>query len=204
MIPDYVRLVNPVHFCLTLTMGRTLRCHPLMGCRHHLPMHQASSCSHSIHLSHAEVGFCHFLQNLFAVTCHSSWSVMQAILLVFALSLYFTDNNNDVNNEGQVTQALLLLAMGRYSVQVICLWRVFYLIFLYHDIPLEEEESQRLHDFPWKNICFNAWTSQEKNSSLGSITNLVLRSWQPQTTDISVCLQGFKTTTFILRSFVSL
>jgi hypothetical protein len=46
-------------------------------------------------LSHAEVGFCDFLQSLFAVTCHSSWSAMQVILPMLALSLYFTDGGND-------------------------------------------------------------------------------------------------------------
>jgi hypothetical protein len=115
-----------------------MRC-PLKGCRCQLSLRQASSCSPTIHLSHAKVGFCHFLQNLFAVSCHSSQSAMQAILPVFALSLYFMDSNDDADNEGQVAQALLLLAMGRYSFQVICLWRVISLNFVYHDIPLEEE-----------------------------------------------------------------
>jgi hypothetical protein len=46
-----------------------------------------------MHLSHAKVGFCDFLQSLFAVTCHYSRSAMQAILSILALSLYFTDSN---------------------------------------------------------------------------------------------------------------
>jgi hypothetical protein len=39
-----------------------------------------------MHLSHAEVGFRDFLQSFFAVTCHSSWSAMQVILPMLALS----------------------------------------------------------------------------------------------------------------------
>jgi hypothetical protein len=110
-----------------------------------------------MHLSHAEVGFRDFLQSLFAVTCHSSWSAMQAILPILALSFYFTDggNNNDDNggdggdgddDVGRVAEALILLVVGRYSIQVSRMCRVFYLDYLYHDIPLVEENNQRLHD----------------------------------------------------------
>ena len=119
-----------------------------------------------------KVGFCDFLQSLFAVTCHSSQSVMQAILPVLALSLYLTDGGDDDDNNsgdggdgdkdnGHVTEALLLLVVGRYSIQVSRMWRVFYLDFLYHDIPLVEKNSHCLHDFPRKNIQFDSWTSQE-------------------------------------------
>jgi hypothetical protein len=76
-------------------MGWTPRRRKLTGCRRRLPLHQASSHSRSIHLSHAEVGFRDFLQSLFAVTCHSSWSLLQAILPIFALSLYVTNGNID-------------------------------------------------------------------------------------------------------------
>jgi hypothetical protein len=53
-----------------------------------------------MHLSHAEVGFRDFLQSLFAVTCHSSRSAMQAILPILALSLYFTDGGDDKDDNG--------------------------------------------------------------------------------------------------------
>ena len=66
-------------------MGRTLRRCQLTGCRCRLPLQKVTSCSRGIHLSHAEVGFCDFLQSLFAVTCHSFWSVMQAILPIGAV-----------------------------------------------------------------------------------------------------------------------
>jgi hypothetical protein len=56
-----------------------------------------------MHLSHAEVGFCEFLQSLFAVTCHSSRSAMQAILPILALSFYFTDGGDDDNNGNGMT-----------------------------------------------------------------------------------------------------
>ncbi len=128
-------------------MGRTPRRRQLTGCRRRLPMRKGTSCSRGMHLSHAEVGFRDFLQSLFAVTCHSSWSAMQAILPILALSLYFTDggdNNDDDGGDGgdgedvagRVTEALLLLEVGRYSIQVSRMWRVFYLNYLYHDIPL--------------------------------------------------------------------
>jgi hypothetical protein len=122
------------------------------------------------------VGFCDFLQSLFAVTCHSSWSSLQAILPIFALSLYVTDGNvdegggnDDADGDGgngdegkdQVAQALLCLVLSRYSIQVCWLWRVFYLNILYHDIPLIEEDSHRLHNLPRQNIRFDSWTSQE-------------------------------------------
>jgi hypothetical protein len=82
-----------------------------------------------MHLSHAEVDFRDFLQSLFAVTCHSSWLAMQAMLPMLALSLYFTDgenNNNDNGGDGsdgdddvgRIVEALILLVVGRYSVQV--------------------------------------------------------------------------------------
>jgi len=89
-----------------------------------------------MHLSHAEVGFRDFIQSLFAVTCQSSRSAMQAILPILALSLYFTDRGDDNDNggdggdgdddAGRVTQALLLFVVGRYSIQVSRMWRVFY------------------------------------------------------------------------------
>ena len=41
------------------------------------------------------------------------------------------------------------------------MWRVFYLDFLYHDIPLDEENSHGLHDFPRQNIRFDSWTNKE-------------------------------------------
>jgi hypothetical protein len=41
------------------------------------------------------------------------------------------------------------------------MWRVFYLDFLYHDIPLVEEDSHHLHDFPRQNIPFDNGSSQE-------------------------------------------
>ena len=155
-------------------MGRTPRRRLLTGCRCRQPLRKVTSCSRGMHLSHAEVGFRDFLQSLFAVTCHSSRSAMQVILPILALSLYFTnwgdddnDNDNDGgdsgdgNDMGRVTQALLLLAVGRYSIQVSWMWRVFYLDYLYHDIPLDEENSHGLHDFPRQNIRFDSWTSKE-------------------------------------------
>ena len=99
---------------------------------------------------------------------------MQEILPILALSLYFTDGGDDENDDnddggdsgdgddmGRVTQALLLLAVGRYSIQVSWMWRVFYLDYLYHDIPLDEENSHGLHDFLRQNIRFDSWTSKE-------------------------------------------
>ena len=56
------------------------------SCRRRLPLRKATSCSRAMHLSHAEVGFRNFLQCFFAVTCHSSWSAMQVILPMLALS----------------------------------------------------------------------------------------------------------------------
>jgi hypothetical protein len=153
-------------------MGRTLWQRQLTGCRRRLPLRQATSCSRSVHLSHAKVGFCDFLQSLFAVTCHSSWSAMQAILPILAPSLYFTDGGDDNNdggvggnsndNAGRIAEALLLLVVGKYSIQVSRMWRVFYLDYLYHDTPLVvEENSHHLHNFPWQNIWFDSWTSKE-------------------------------------------
>ena len=91
-----------------------------------------------MHLSHAEVGFHYFLQSLFAVTCHSTRLAMQAILPALALSLYLTDRGDDDadnggdggdGDNGRVAEALLLLVVGRYSIQVGRMWRVFYLNF---------------------------------------------------------------------------
>ena len=82
---------------------------------------------------------------------------MQAILPILALSLYFTDGGDDNHDDGgdgggdgdddagHVTQALLLFVVGRYSIQVSRMWRVFYLDYLYHDIPLVEENSHGLN-----------------------------------------------------------
>jgi hypothetical protein len=98
---------------------------------------------------------------------------MQAILPILALSLYFTDGGDDNHDDGgdgggdgdddagHVTQALLLFVVGRYSIQVSRMWRVFYLDYLYHDIPLVEENSHGLNDFPRQNIRFDSWTSKE-------------------------------------------
>ena len=96
---------------------------------------------------------------------------MQAILPILALSLYFTDGGDDNDDGGdggdgnddggRDTQALLLLVVGRYSIQVSRIWRVFYLDYLYHDIPLVEENSHGLHDFPRQNIRFDSWTNKE-------------------------------------------
>ena len=68
------------------------------------------------------------------------------------------DDGNDGNNEGRVAQAqaLLRLVLGRYSVQVGRLWRVFYFDFLYHDIPLIEEDSHHLNEPPRQNIRFDS------------------------------------------------
>ena len=138
-------------------MGRTPRRCQLTGCRRRLPLRKMTSCSRGMHLSHAKVDFCDFVQSLFAVTCHSSWSAMQAILPILALSLYFTDGGNNNNNNGgdggdgnnnvgRVAEALILLVVGRYSIQVSQMWRVFYLDYLYHNIPLVEENNHRLHN----------------------------------------------------------
>jgi hypothetical protein len=59
-------------------MGRTPRGRQLTGCRRRLPLQKATSCDRAMHLSHAKVVFRDFLQSLFAVTCHSSRSAMQA------------------------------------------------------------------------------------------------------------------------------
>jgi hypothetical protein len=87
---------------------------------------------------------------------------MQAMLPMLALSLYFTDgeNDNDDNggdgsdgddgdgddNVGRIVEALILLVVGRYSVQVSRMCRVFFLDYLYHDIPLVEENNHSLHN----------------------------------------------------------
>ena len=60
-------------------MGRTLRRRQLTGCRRRQPLQKATSCNRGMHLSHTEVGFRDFIQSLFAVTCQSSRSAMQAI-----------------------------------------------------------------------------------------------------------------------------
>ena len=95
---------------------------------------------------------------------------MQVILPALALSLYLTDGGDDDTDNGgdggggdngRVTVALLLLVVGRYTIQVGWMWKVFYFDFLYHDIPLVEENSHHLHDFPQKNIRFDSWTSKE-------------------------------------------
>jgi len=113
-------------------------------------------------------------QQKFGTVRQTPKEAMQAILPILALSLYFTDGGDDNNNDdndggdsgdgddmGRVTQALLLLAVGRYSIQVSQMWRVFYLDYLYHDIPLDEENSHGLHDFPRQNMWFDSWTSKE-------------------------------------------
>ena len=41
------------------------------------------------------------------------------------------------------------------------MWRVFYLDYLYRDIPLVEENSHHLHNFPQQNIRFDSWMSKE-------------------------------------------
>ena len=71
------------------------------------------------------------------------------------------DGGDSDDNTGRVTRALLLLVVGRYSIQVSRMWRVFYLDYLYHDIPLVEENSHGLNDFPRQNIRFDSWTSKE-------------------------------------------
>ena len=116
-------------------MGRIPRRRQLTGCRRRLPLQKVTSCSRGMHLSHAEVGFRDFIQSLFAVTCYSSRSAMQAILPILALSLYFTDGGDDNHDDGgdggdgdddagRVTQALLLFVVGRYSIQVSRMWSV--------------------------------------------------------------------------------
>ena len=97
-----------------------------------------------MHLSYSEVGFRVFLQSLYASTCHSARSAIQAILPALTLSLYLFDGGDDDNdnggdggysdiNSGRVAEALLLHVVGRYSIQVGWIWRVFYLPFF---IPL--------------------------------------------------------------------
>jgi hypothetical protein len=194
-------------------MGWTPRQHLLTGCTRRPPLHQGSSYSLSMHLSHAEVGSCHFLQSFFAVSCHFSRIAMQAILPIFALSLYFTDSNDDVEDEGQVAQALLLLVMERYSIPsrsfgcggsftlIICTT-----IFLWgRRIVTVSMTSPRKIFALTAGRCRNASSTHPsgRNSSFKSTTNLVLRSWQHQTMDISVCLRDIETTTLIPRSLFS-
>ena len=93
-------------------MGRTPRRRQLTGCRRRLPMRKATSCGRAMHLSHAEVGFRDFLQSLFAVTCHSSRSAMQAILPILALSLYFTDGGRFMRCKGDTTPRRRLVAVA--------------------------------------------------------------------------------------------
>ena len=81
------------------------------------------------------------------------------------------------------------------------MWRVFYLDYLYHDIPLVEENSNHLHDFPrqkfgltvgrLKSVSITPRTG--RISSFGSTINSVSRSWQPRTTDLFICVfTGFR------------
>ncbi len=58
------------------------------------------------------------------------------------------DGGDGDNYAGCVAEALPLLVVGRYSIQVDWMWRVFYIDYLYHDIALVEEISHCLHDFP--------------------------------------------------------
>ena len=81
-------------------MGTIPRRRQLTGCRRRLPLQKVTSSSHSMHLSHAEVGFCDFLHCLFALTCHSSRSVMQAILPILGVSLYLTGGGDDDDDNG--------------------------------------------------------------------------------------------------------
>jgi hypothetical protein len=148
---------------------------------------------------------------------------MQAILPILALSLYFTDGVDDNDDDGgdggdgdnytgRVAEALLLLVVGRYSIQVSLMWRVFYLNYLYHDIPLVEEISHCLHDFPRQNIRFDSWmckecffyTSFRKNQLLRICHQFGLAQLAAQTTDLSFYLPDLSITTLIPRSFFSL
>jgi hypothetical protein len=90
---------------------------------------------------------------------------MHVILPILALSHYFTDEGNDNDddggdggadgkNVGRTAEAMILLVVGRYSIQVSRMCR-FYLDYLYHDIPLVEENNHRLHDFPRQHIRFD-------------------------------------------------
>ena len=141
---------------------------------------------------------------------------MQAILPAFALSLYLTDggdgdddNSRDGgdggNNNERDAEGLLLLVVGRYSLQVSWMWRVFYLDYLYHDISLVEQNSHHFYNFPRKNIWFDSWTPKKcvftcpskRTSSFRPTVNLVLHILQPITTDLCMCLQDFDTTALI-------
>jgi hypothetical protein len=88
MSTKYFGWQSNIHFCLALTMRWTPRHCRLTGCRRCLPLHQASSCSCSIHLSHANYyPFCRLCPCIFVADTIALTAIAIALFVAIAIVL---------------------------------------------------------------------------------------------------------------------
>ena len=197
-------------------MGRTPRQHQLTGCRRRLPLRSATSCSCSMHLSHAKVFF--RVSLLLPATplgrqCRQSSRYLPSpfILLTGGMTT--------------PTMAVMVVTATMDVSLTLCffLWRgdtpsksagcggsstlIFYTtIFLWLRMIVIISTTSPGKIFGMTVGCLKSVSFTPRSgriSSFGSTVNSVLRSWQPRTTDLFVCSRVFGTTILIPRSSFS-
>lgn len=145
-------------------MAKLSKRRQLTGCLRRGPKRNHSSYRRAMHLSHADVGYRHYLQRCIVRSGNAVCSALLAISPLVILSV-LAHNTNVVNpavpNAALAFNYLLSIQHLKYAVNQTRFARWFLLDFKYHDIPPEEEADHMPTRMPRQNIIFNSWTNQE-------------------------------------------
>ena len=144
-------------------MGKASRRRQLTGCIRRGTKRTHSSYRRAMHLSHADVGYRHILQNCIAFHGGAAYSALRFIpvLVVLSLLIQYDVISPNIPNIGIAINTLTLIQQAQY------VWNQSRFVNLlrrdheYFDIPIEEEEAAPSHRMPRQHIRFNSWSNQE-------------------------------------------
>lgn len=133
----------------------------LTGCIRRGVKHKHSCYTRSMHLSHADVTFRRFLQKCMARHCAAAFSALRSLPVLVILYLIIQNNGlASIPNAAITIQSLLQIQGVRYILHHNHIARCFRLDRDYHDIPIEEEEQERLR-IQRQHVRFTSWGEQE-------------------------------------------
>ena len=144
-------------------MGKASRRRQLTGCIRRGTKRTKSSYRRAMHLSHADVGYRHILQNCISYHGGAAYSALRFIpvLVVLSLLMQYDIISPNIPNIGIAINTLTLIQQAKY------VWNQSRFVNLlrrdheYFDIPIEEEETAPAHRMPRQDIRFNSWSNQE-------------------------------------------
>ena len=125
---------------------------------------RVSSYRRAMHLSHAQVGFRHLLQNFMVHDGSAARSTLYMLTPLLLLTFIIHNNVTNPTDVNLAATAISFLLRVQYAHHVFKRDRFLRWLRhdqILHDIPLEEEEAAEPHRMPRQDVRFDSWSSQE-------------------------------------------